>query len=79
MCRDVPVAAFVSFHAASDVFRHGASYLEGHSSLHFLSQHVCDALVEVLEDAHGELRLDAAGGDEVVESVGKGETDPGYC
>lgn len=50
-------------------------YLEVHPSLHLVSEHVCDALVEVLENAHRKLRFNAAGGNEVVKSVGEGETD----
>lgn len=32
-------------------------------------------MIEVGENAHGELRLDAAGRDEVIEGVGEGKTD----
>lgn len=51
------------------------SYLECHPSFHLVPQHGRDALVEVLENAHCELRLDAARRDQVIEGVGKRETN----
>lgn len=55
------------------------SYLEGHPGFHFVPEHRRYALVEVLENAHGQLRLDAARGDQVIEGVGEGETDAVRC
>ena len=51
------------------------SYLEGHPRLDLLPQNRRDALVEVGHDAHGKLRLDSAGGDQVVEGVSEGESN----
>lgn len=49
--------------------------LERHSRLDLLIQDLSDALVEIGHDAHGELWLDAAAADQVVERVGESDTD----
>ncbi len=52
------------------------THLEGHACLHLVIQHFRDALIEGAHNLHGKLRLDAAGADEVVESVRESNADP---
>jgi hypothetical protein len=49
--------------------------LETHSRLDLFAEHLCDDLVEVCHDFDGELRLDAATADEIVEGICKGSAD----
>lgn len=53
------------------VFRVGMviAHLERHPRLHLLGQYLRNRFVEVLQDAHRELRLDAAVADEFVQGV----------
>lgn len=51
------------------------AYLKRQARLDLVSEHVGNGLVEVGQDAHGKLRLDAALGDQRVERVCKGTAD----
>lgn len=55
-------------------------YLERQPRLHLLSQHLCDTAIEVRQDLHRELGLDAALADQVIEGVRKRHADAkGLC
>lgn len=53
----------------------GSSHLEAEAGLDLVGQHFGDGLVEVHEDLHGKLRLDAALRDERVQRVCEGATE----
>jgi carbamoylphosphate synthase small subunit len=57
----------------------GQTDLECQARLDLVGKHVGDSLVEVGEDLHSELRLDAALGDEVVEGVCEGAAQTVCC
>ena len=50
-------------------------YLELQPTLHILLQRLGDGLVEVAENLHGQLRIDAFIADEVIERIGQSEPD----
>ena len=50
------------------------TYLECEPRLDLVCEHVGNGLVEVCEDLHGQLGLDAALGDQVVQRVREGTT-----
>lgn len=52
-----------------------ATHLERQPRLHLVCKHFCNSLVEVYEDLHRQLGLDAALGDEVVKSVREGTAE----
>ena len=52
-------------------------YLESEPRLDLVGQNIRNDLVEVLEDFHGELRLDAAEVNQFIEGVDEGCTDAG--
>jgi hypothetical protein len=52
-----------------------AYYLERQARLHLLSQHLCDTAIEVRQDLHRELGLDATLADQVVEGVRERHAD----
>jgi hypothetical protein len=49
--------------------------LEAHSGLDLFTENLCDDLVEVCHDFDGELGLDAATADQIVEGVCESSTD----
>jgi hypothetical protein len=49
--------------------------LETHSGLDLLAEDLCDDLVEVCHDFDGELGLDAATADQIVEGICESSTD----
>lgn len=51
------------------------SYLERKFHLHFIRQHLRDNTIESRKNLHGELRLDPAFVDQVIERIGKGQAD----
>ena len=51
------------------------SYLERHARLDLITKDRSDALVEVLHNTHGQLRLDTSAADQVIERVGEGDAD----
>jgi hypothetical protein len=53
----------------------GRTYLERQPRLHLLSQHLGDAAVEIRQDLHRQLWLDAPLADQIVERVGQRHPD----
>lgn len=53
----------------------GRSYLERQPRLHLLLQHVRDCAIEVGQNLHGQLGVDAGVRDEVIEGVCESGTD----
>ena len=56
-----------------DVWDRPDAYLEAQPRLHLISQDFSDGTIEVLNDAHGELRIDALVADQVVQRVRKSQ------
>lgn len=54
------------------------TYLERQPRLDLVCKHVGDSLVEVCEDLHGQLWLDATLGDQVVQGVGESTAQAVY-
>lgn len=54
---------------------HDYAYLEGHPSFHLIREYFRDCLVEVRQDAHGQLRLDTAATDQVVQGICERHSD----
>lgn len=50
-------------------------YLERHPRLHLVLQHLCNAAIEVAQDLHRKLRLDAALSDQLVEGIHQSPPD----
>lgn len=49
--------------------------LEVHPRLDLVCQNLRDGLIEICHDLHGQLRLDATTTDEIVECIGKGDSE----
>jgi hypothetical protein len=56
-----------------------AMYLECQPRLHFFSQNLCNTAIEVRQDLHRQLGLDAPLADQVVESVCECHADAKGC
>lgn len=56
-----------------------AADLESHARLDLIREHISHGLVEVDEDPHSQLGLDAALGDEVIERVCEGIPEAALC
>ena len=52
-----------------------SAHLEGQAGLDLVGEHIGNGLVEVGQDAHGQLRLDTALGDQRVERVRESTAD----
>jgi hypothetical protein len=50
-------------------------YLESQPRLHFLSQNLCNTSIEVRQDLHGKLRLDATFADQIIEGIRESHAD----
>ena len=50
-------------------------YLERQARLHLFGQHLCDTAIEVRQDLHRELGLDATLADQVVEGIRERHAD----
>jgi hypothetical protein len=55
------------------------THLERQTGLDLVCEPICDCFVEVYEDLHGELGLDSALGDQVVERVREGTAQTVLC
>jgi hypothetical protein len=55
----------------------GRRYLERKPCAHFIREHFCNNTIKRGENLHGELGLNPAFVDQVIERIGKGETETG--